>query len=385
MQHEELDDAYSQLNHSSDSEISKLKTLLVARDQEVVLLKAQKDDAEERARVGQGRIEELEAILRQMGVDLDEIDEIDEISFDNEDDEKINYAQDDSLAREDYEQEHNLERNRKQMNREREQDSHEAHSVKDDGSNTDEDADGDDEADMSFTAGLASSIVRSSSAAPHDTDAGAQSPRESSQPDNFAETVPMELYVDTSAPPMLTPASFSVASSRSTSVATSARMRSRSNSYTTSHIEHSTSVLEAGTPHADALSRIRSRLSNVSRSSNRRRSSFALALSFAHDREKDEEDRKRQKEDNEIIRAQLTQTNTYLKTLEADKLRLSNELTRAKARADGAEILREEKRELEKRVENMERLRTRVVELEETIDKLKERENERETRLVQKL
>lgn len=65
-----------------------------------------------------------------------------------------------------------------------------------------------------------------------------------------------------------------------------------------------------------------------------------------------------------LIRDQLSSLTSHMTSLEATNARLTAELQRTKQRAEGTELLREEKRELERKFSGMEELRRRYAELE---------------------
>ncbi len=59
---------------------------------------------------------------------------------------------------------------------------------------------------------------------------------------------------------------------------------------------------------------------------------------------------------------------THLRTLEASNARLTSEAARLRPRAEGAEVLREKVRDLERKVEGVEGLRNRTAELEKLLE-----------------
>jgi mitotic spindle assembly checkpoint protein MAD1 len=70
----------------------------------------------------------------------------------------------------------------------------------------------------------------------------------------------------------------------------------------------------------------------------------------------------------EIVREELKRQSTYLKTLESSNTRLTSEVVVLRQRASNAEVLKEEKRTLEKRLEGVDKLRTRCAELERELE-----------------
>lgn len=72
--------------------------------------------------------------------------------------------------------------------------------------------------------------------------------------------------------------------------------------------------------------------------------------------------------DRAVVRAELTKLMSHLRTLEASNARLLSEAARLRPRAEGAEVLREKVRDLERKVEGVESLRNRVAELEKQLE-----------------
>ncbi len=75
-----------------------------------------------------------------------------------------------------------------------------------------------------------------------------------------------------------------------------------------------------------------------------------------------------QPKDWEIVREELRRQSTYLKTLESANTRLTGDVVVLRQRASNTEILKEEKRALERRLEGVEKLRTRCAELERELE-----------------
>ena len=69
-----------------------------------------------------------------------------------------------------------------------------------------------------------------------------------------------------------------------------------------------------------------------------------------------------------VVREELHRQAGYLRTLESTNARLTSELTVLRERHTSVEVLREEKRGLEKRVQVLEELRTKVVRLEAEVE-----------------
>ncbi|TDL13722.1 hypothetical protein BD410DRAFT_871899, partial [Rickenella mellea] len=79
----------------------------------------------------------------------------------------------------------------------------------------------------------------------------------------------------------------------------------------------------------------------------------------------------------DVIRDELHRQASYLRQLEATNSRLTNELERLRVRADGAEVLREEKLDLERKVRGLEALRRKVGELEGELEVEREKAKSR--------
>ena len=75
-----------------------------------------------------------------------------------------------------------------------------------------------------------------------------------------------------------------------------------------------------------------------------------------------------EEENMSVVREELHRQAGYLRTLESTNARLTSELTVLRERHTSVEVLREEKRGLEKRVQVLEELRTKVVRLEAEVE-----------------
>jgi hypothetical protein len=69
-----------------------------------------------------------------------------------------------------------------------------------------------------------------------------------------------------------------------------------------------------------------------------------------------------------VVREELHRQANYLRTLESTNAKLTSELTVLRERQTSVEVLREQKRGLEKRVQVLEELRTKVVGLEAEVE-----------------
>ena len=69
-----------------------------------------------------------------------------------------------------------------------------------------------------------------------------------------------------------------------------------------------------------------------------------------------------------VVREELHRQANYLRTLESTNAKLTSELTVLRERQTSVEVLREQKRGLEKRVQVLEELRTKVVKLEAEVE-----------------
>ncbi|KAI5116610.1 hypothetical protein M0805_004829 [Coniferiporia weirii] len=419
--HEDLDDAYSQLSHTSQSQIATLKAELATHDQQVTLFESQRNEAEESAREKDDRIRELEAIVEQMGgdeleeesenvdVDMDVKEEADlDVGNENEnkDEGEVEKETTSGIVGPEWE---SVPRMQGWTTSEEEDD-------------LDADADGEideDEDDMSMAANFAPATTAATSisgevaadvSSPNDADiVGDTTPTQdidvapisASSPFALQPTIAtvddkqpeveieVEAYPDPGAPPPYTvssppsapttPRSESIASSSAMSIieeGTPTRPTRGTASATPSLRSPS---ISASAAHPDPLSRVKSRLS-FGTPSRRRNPSLGLSASPAPLSASISRAREREK-DTAIVRAELTRQTAHLASLESANSRLTSELARLRTRAQGAEVLREEKRELERRVAGTDALRRRVAELEEAGAAYAARERELETRL----
>ena len=83
----------------------------------------------------------------------------------------------------------------------------------------------------------------------------------------------------------------------------------------------------------------------------------------------------KEREDWTIVREELHRQASHLRTVEAANVKMTSELTMLRQRNTSLEVLREQKRELERKVEGMEPLKEKVARLEAELDAArKERE-----------
>lgn len=75
-----------------------------------------------------------------------------------------------------------------------------------------------------------------------------------------------------------------------------------------------------------------------------------------------------EEENMSVVRKELHRQANYLRTLESTNAKLTSELTVLRERQTSVEVLKEEKRGLEKRVQVLEELRTKVVRLEAEVE-----------------
>ena len=75
-----------------------------------------------------------------------------------------------------------------------------------------------------------------------------------------------------------------------------------------------------------------------------------------------------EEENMSVVREELHRQAKYLRTLESTNVKLTSELTVLRERQTSVEVLREQKRGLEKRVQVLEELRTKVVKLEAEVE-----------------
>ena len=75
-----------------------------------------------------------------------------------------------------------------------------------------------------------------------------------------------------------------------------------------------------------------------------------------------------EEENMSVVREELHRQANYLRTLESTNAKLTSELTVLRERQTSVEVLREQKRGLEKRVQVLEELRTKVVKLEAEVE-----------------
>lgn len=75
-----------------------------------------------------------------------------------------------------------------------------------------------------------------------------------------------------------------------------------------------------------------------------------------------------EEENMNVVREELHRQANYLRTLESTNAKLTSELTVLRERHTSVEVLREEKRGLEKRVQVLDELRTKVVRLEAEVE-----------------
>ncbi|THH06328.1 hypothetical protein EW145_g4160 [Phellinidium pouzarii] len=408
--HEDLDDAYSQLSHSTKSEIASLKIKITARDEEVALLKSQQDEADARAQEKESRINELERILEEMvGEEVEE--DTEGILQENVD-----------MATEGEEEKANTSGNAESQKSDSTEMPEWDTSEEDD--DLDADADGevdeDDDDEISFSPDSPSNtevaannnVNGGSTATPlEDVNSPAaiyMSPSQDSDAgvgDQFEVEVEVEseAYPDPGAPPPYTVSSpvtspeppsphisraDSIASSRAMSTlleATPARpahrgtpVSVRSASLSMSMSEFASASVSASPP--DPLAHVKRRLS-VGTPSRRRLSFYPLSASASMSASMSASRARERDKDIEIVRGELARQTAHLATLEATNARLTSELERVRARAHGAEVLREEKRELERRATGADELRQRIAELEEAGIAFEEQKKEWKERL----
>jgi DNA repair exonuclease SbcCD ATPase subunit len=75
-----------------------------------------------------------------------------------------------------------------------------------------------------------------------------------------------------------------------------------------------------------------------------------------------------EEENMSVVREELHRQANYLRTLESTNAKLTSELTVLRERQTSVEVLKEQKRGLEKRVQVLEELRTKVVKLEAEVE-----------------
>lgn len=78
-----------------------------------------------------------------------------------------------------------------------------------------------------------------------------------------------------------------------------------------------------------------------------------------------------------VVKEELHRQTDYLRTVEAANAKMSSELSVLKQRQDNVEVLKEQKRELERKVRDVDQLREQVIRLEADLaDARKERDNQ---------
>ncbi|EJD00651.1 uncharacterized protein FOMMEDRAFT_148326 [Fomitiporia mediterranea MF3/22] len=387
--HEDLDDAYSTLLHTSQSKTAALNVEITTRDEQIELLQSQLQDAQARAREEEIRAKALEELLEQMteeepGGEDDEVEEHEKEVIGGDDgvsntnagmrveiEEPATSVDDDGSSKAEKEDE------RDELDADGEADPEEDPSMA---------VDTITEGDVTQTGEIEISSIRSRSVAAVEPNVSLHS-GDQNQPE-------IEAYPDPGAPPPYTvsspiSASASIASrSRSASIASSQNVSiasSRAMSLTLDRPlqqqqqqqpTHGTPLSISSNSRLDPLSHIRHRLS-LGTPNRRRRHSSTVSSHSQQERERISNISK----DNEIIRTELSRLTSHLTSLEASNTRLTSELSRLRSRAQNSEILREEKRELERRLLSMEGLRTRVAKLETNALAFAKREKEWELKL----
>lgn len=361
---EDLSDAYSQLKHDSESHIAKLRTDFAAQSQQITFLESQRDESETRAKIQEERVRELEELLENLHEgDYEDEDEgeggishdedkvigvvgrgdprVEEVVTKLEVDEALSLSEDSKNELEEDELE-------EEIDADGEVDPVEPGPV----------VDNDNDISMTEESSLNAD--------------GQETGHHESSPFRRPISPQIEAYPDPGAPPPYTisssPSRSASTHSRSQSVDSESISSSGAMSISISHqdvpqvTQHShnstpISIRDQSISRIDPLSHIRRRLSyNTPR---RKRlsvgsSNSTMSLSRARERDKDKE----------VIRAELARQTAHLTSLETTNSRLSAEVSRLRIRAEGAEILREEKRELERRAEGVDSLRLQLAEVE---------------------
>ncbi|KAL5512304.1 hypothetical protein ACEPAG_3296 [Sanghuangporus baumii] len=384
--HDDLSDAYSNLSHSTTSQINTLKLDVSTRDDRISLLESQLKDVEARVRKEQERARELEEALQLMAEEGSGGESIQENDSEQEQGggggDGGGHPDDDRDKVENTSMRMEFKEPQSSIDEESSVEVEDETQIEEIDSDADADADGEaepdevsmlvdttEEDDVTPTRDIELSSNRSGSATKPNT--FYEGRPETSMSENRSST----LHRVVSSPGGRSVDKSTAARSRSTSAASSAVGSEVSKAMSISFDEPNLqSILRSPeTPTSitsnsrlDPLLRVRRQLGLAS--PGRRRSS----LGVSRDREKD----------NEIIRAELARQTSHIAQLESMNARLMSDVARLKVRAEGTEVLREEKRELERRVEGMEALRARVAELETAADEFAQREKEWRARLA---
>ncbi|KAL5524889.1 MAD1_2 [Sanghuangporus sanghuang] len=359
--HDDLSDAYSNLSHSTTSQINTLELDVSTRDDRNALLESQLKDVEARVRKEQERARELEEALQLMPEEGSGVESIQENDSEQEQeggggdgvhpDDDRDKVENTSMRIEFKEPQSSID----ESSSVEVEDETRIEEIDED---ADADADGEAEPDEV-------------SIAPTGPNTFYEGRPETSMSENRSSTLHRIVY----SPGVRSVDKSTAARSRSTSAASSAVgsevSKAMSISFDGPNLQGILCSPETPTSitsnsRLDPLLRVRRQLGLAS--PGRRRSS----LGVSRDREKD----------NEIIRAELARQTSHIAQLESINARLMSDVARLKARAEGTEVLREEKRELERRVEGMEALRAHVAELETAADEFAQREKEWRARLA---
>ncbi|KAH8113193.1 mitotic checkpoint protein-domain-containing protein [Phellopilus nigrolimitatus] len=364
--HEDLGDAYSSLSHSSQSQAASLRTDLAARDQEIALLESQRNEAEERARERENERNEVEERARVYEDRVTELENfLEEVAVEEESVHDSDYA-DELASSVDAEEGGSSEIQNPLSPRP---------SDSDPDSDADADAEGEvdaaaaDDDDMSITADFTRNGTVNAAATPTPdtrttrTPARAPPPTQGGNTENNpdantpAQGESTKAYTDPGAPPPYSPASSPLTPLSSTPCSTIASSRSAS---------------AAAPASPDQYARIRQR---ITRRLSRARLGLARALDVSASRAREQEQKRK------VVRTELARQHRRLAELEAANAHLKRELERVRARAEGTELLREEKRVFERQAAGAENLRRKVAELEEAAAAFARKEKEWEVRL----
>ncbi|KAL5500810.1 MAD1 [Sanghuangporus vaninii] len=386
--HDDLSDAYSNLSHSTTSQINILQLDVSTRDDRIALLESQLKDVEARVRKEQERARELEEALQLMAEEGSGGESIQE--NDSEQEEEGGGGGDGGHPGKDDDRDKVENTSMRMEFKEPQSSIDDSSPVEVEGEtqigeiDADADADADGEAEPDEVSMFVDTTGEDDITPTRDIEISGNRSDSAMEPITFYEGRPETFMSENRSSTLHRIASSPGVRSVGESTATRSRSTSAASSAVESEVSKAMSISFDGpnlqnilrspeTPTSitsnsrlDPLSRVRRQLGLAS--PGRRRSS----LGVSRDREKD----------NEIIRAELARQTSHIAQLESMNAQLMSDVARLKARAEGTEVLREEKRELERRVEGMEALRARVAVLETATDEFAQREKEWQARLA---